>query len=659
MVGLKRIGLILTLVIFTLLIPLQRPPQIQAAWNINPPSVAGFPAALGNGGVYSEASLTLADANGDGQLEIFVGKPDESNPNCRGRLYAVNAVGTVLWNIQTRAPIHSTPAVADIDNDGVPEVVVGLGSVQSENCANGGVLAVNAQTGAQKWIFDTQDWLNHAPNGFTDPVFSSPTIADLDHDGDQEIVFGAWDQCIYMLNGAGIPLWPELNAISGQHHCGMHGFYNEDVIWSSPAVADLNGDGILEIITGADITAGNRYGDPSGGYLYVLDINGAQLARRWFDQRLYSSPAVGDIDADGKLEIVIGTGTHLANKGYYTTAWNFVPGAPVTSALAQKYYWATSGRVFTSPALADLNKNGGLDVVIISNVGDGAETGGQDLGSKVFAWDGKTGAKLFETMVCDWLGNAFITHSSPVVADITGDGNFEILFSHAWEIAVLNRNGTYYTDYSSVGPNKPACARTVAPTTQLTFYAANSVYGTPAVGDLNGDGGLEVVASGGQNYAGPNPDGGAIYAWKPASTGALAWPMFRRDARHTGRYLSPPGLSVIPSTIFLLHQQGDPSDHEFHLTIKNTGDQGFNWTATSTPSVTLSHLSGTVVTQALLTVTAHTGSPSYALGTYDFGPLVFEGLSGANPVAGSPATVPVTVKVVEQIYPVFLPIVKK
>ncbi len=82
-----------------------------------PPAASGFPVTLPGGAAIYQGSPTLADVTGDGKLTTFVGGSDAGNA-CLGRLYAVGPTGTVLWDIQTRAPIDSTPAVADIDGDG-------------------------------------------------------------------------------------------------------------------------------------------------------------------------------------------------------------------------------------------------------------------------------------------------------------------------------------------------------------------------------------------------------------------------------------------------------------------------------------------------------------------------------------------------------------
>jgi hypothetical protein len=407
-----------------------------------------------------------------------------------------------------------------------------MGGLVESTCWHGGVTALDGLTGKKLWTFDTQDWLWHRPDGWRDGVHSTPAIADVNGDGQPEIAFGAWDQCIYLLDRHGQPLWGNLPGILPQTFCGGHGFYNEDDLWSSAALADITGDGRLEIIIGAAISPGNMWGDPAGGYLYVLDAAGNTLAREWMDQVIYSSPAVADLDKDGASEIVVGTGTYWANRGYYVSAFDYDP-SPKDPAdrLILKWRKSTSGRVYASPAIADLNKDGWQDVVITSSIGDdGAD------GSFAFAWRGHDGKRLFERRICNYMGQSHNTLSSPTVAEIDGDSWLEILFSHAWEVTILNHDGTYYTDYSNPqwpgGPQHPGCARDHMPTTEETYYARNMLYATPAVADLDGDGDAEIVIAG---HNPGNPTQGMIFAWTGHSVDhSSPWPTWRHDERHTG-----------------------------------------------------------------------------------------------------------------------------
>jgi hypothetical protein len=498
----------------------------------------GFPVALAGAYLQLGSSPTLVDLDGNGSLEIIAAGPDlraDGQPGCGGLVYAYRPNGSLLWQARVRAAINSTPTAADLTGDGHPDVIVSMGGLPQGQCWHGGVVALDGRTGQKLWTFDTQDWLNHHPDGWRDGVFSTPAIADVNGDGQLEIAFGAWDQCIYLLNRNGKPLWGNLPGILPQTYCGGHGFYNEDTVWSSPALADITGNSRLEIIVGADISRGNVWGDPTGGYLYVLDDTGRSLAREWIDQAIFSSPAVADLDKDGALEVVVGTGAYLQGTGYYVSAFDYdANAADQTDRLVLKWRKPTRGRVFASPSIADLNKDGWLDVVISSPVGDN----GAD-GSFVYAWTGRDGTSLWQRRLCTYMGKSENTNSSPVVADIDGDRRQEVLVSHAWEVAVLNHDGTYYTDYSNPswpgGVDHPGCRRDHTPTTQQTYWAQSPLHATPAVADLDGDGDIEVVI-GGHN---PNSfNQGMIFVWSGHPTGdGVSWPTWRHDVRHTGNKL--------------------------------------------------------------------------------------------------------------------------
>lgn len=76
---------------------------------------------------------------------------------------------------------------------------------------------------------------------------------------------------------------------------------------SSPLLADLTGDGISEIVVGTN--AGHiMVFMGSGVLLWDRDISGA-FGMAANSEEITSSPAIGDVDNDGQLDIVVGVGT--------------------------------------------------------------------------------------------------------------------------------------------------------------------------------------------------------------------------------------------------------------------------------------------------------------------------------------------------------------
>ncbi len=586
----KRYSTVFSLVVCLLLLILI--PWLSSQ-NVRPASAADAPYLFStklSGGpvVYSSPTLADIDHPANGTKEILFGGGD-------GMLYVYNPDGTLKWSVNTGTPINSAPSVGDLDGNGDVEVVVSLGeAVVSQQTWDGGVKAYH-HDGSPYWIFRTQDSV--PLDGRPDGVWATPALGDLDGDGKMEVAFGAWDRNIYLLNYDGTQRWM---------------LHNADTIWSSAALADLDGDGDLEIITGADYHP--------GGYIYIFDKDGTVLVRNFIGQTIMSSPAIGDINGDGELEIVAGTGFYdfSSDPGYFVNAWdrngNYLPNWPRP----------TGGRVPSSPALADLDGDGVLEVVIACE------------DHKLYAWNGD-GSPVLGWPMTPRMNNGStqkFSLESPTVADYDGDGQLEVLMPMGWEVAVIGANGVQETA-SSAGASEP---------TYNTWY---TVRGSPAVGDIDNDGNLEMVIAGG-NYFEPNH--GYLFAWRTgnATQNALPWPMFHHDARHTGR-ISPTSLVVSTSSLTILHPDGRPGYDSAALIIRNPGDNPIDWEAkvfpiSTQPQLSVDPMNGVLngsssanLTVRVNNVALYDGQP----GCYDVGYVQIEATLNGRHVPGSPARVSV------------------
>ena len=527
------------------------------------PAQPGFTGGLVLGGAAIEySSPVLADLNGDGMQEIVVGGSD-------GKVYAIGARGGVLWVFDAaaainalvshpgRSTISAAPAIGDLDGDGSPEIVVAVGAPTSLLGYNGGMIVLDAKgkmkPGWPQLGMDQIDPAGGSRDGYLEGFYSSPALGDIDGDGDLEIVAGGWDMRMYAWHHDGrlVAGWPK---------------FKYETIWSSPALADLDQDGKLEIIFGSDQRK-----------LHVVRGDGTAMPGfpKLIDQVIYSSPAIADINGDGTLDIVVGTGNFDAGTGYAVYAWdargNLLPGWPVR----------TGGYVLSSPSVGDIDGDGKPEVIVGCN--DGKVYAIRGNGSYVAGWpvtvstnNGATGPLNF---------------SSPVLANFDGDPQPVVFIYNFCDTVVIDGNGALLTHVGDKGPSgKP----------NMYMFNAWCLGTTPAVGDIDKDGNLEVVRGAGVYDPARRVVGNAlVYVWKTNLRAApMAWPMFRRGSMHNARYTDPAAFDaqVVGRTALTVMRQGDVAHVE--ITLKNTGtaawDSAVRLAATGGDSLT----PGQVVTLA-------------------------------------------------------------
>jgi len=169
-------------------LPFSDKPAVRSSGDYYPPD--GIPAP------------TTASILGDSKPEIIA-------PINDGYIYAIGPDGTRLWRYDYAKGQSKTFAsevtVADLNKDGTPELVFGVYSLQT----NGGRLVVLENTGALLWDIVLP---NQGKDGNGIGVPAAPTIADLDGDGQLEIVASTFDHGIdvYTVPGSGTScmLWP-------------------------------------------------------------------------------------------------------------------------------------------------------------------------------------------------------------------------------------------------------------------------------------------------------------------------------------------------------------------------------------------------------------------------------------------------------------------
>ncbi len=440
------------------------------------------------------SSPTIADVNGDGRRDIVIGHEN-------GLLHVIDAAnGRDLpgWPQQTGTAIDSTPAVGDLFKNGSQNIVVGLGSTFVPN-QQGGVAVFSAK-GSLHCIFRTADyfdiWHGGGPDGYADGVYSSPSIGDINGDGYPDIVFGGFDLHVH--------------TIDRNCHQIMSDTV-EDTVWSSPALYDVNGDGRLDILIGGDQTAGGAI-NWSGGEFRAIQYTAAstpacshcrEIWKRQVNDTISSSGAVGDVDGDGRPEVVVGGGNfYKRSDGKKVFAWHVddgsvVRGWPVT----------TAGSTAASPALGDLTGNGIPEVVVSSADG------------WVRAYNGNGSLRWATRLYFIDPSRAGGAVASPIVGDFNGDGRNDVAAGNNFGYFVLSgQSGKIMTVVDK-------------------FESHDSA---GAVADFGSGVGWRLVVAG---FDTPHHTSRLQSFVMPAAKATVPWPMFRRDALH---HAGPVALHLLP-----------------------------------------------------------------------------------------------------------------
>lgn len=609
---------------------------------------------LTTGARIQRSSVALGDLNHDGVKDIVVGGSDGYVHAINGSTITTTCSELTGWPKQvnnyfkppvvatqsTTQDIESTPALVDLNNDGWLEVVVTVGWMPQMH-QNGGIIVFdhngNVMPGWPRVSLDIngkidptsgQPWL---PDGYTDGVFSTPAIGDVNGDGRPEIIYGAFDKCIYVWEPDGTPApgwWDYAN--NKPARCLL------DTIWSSPALVDLNGDGIKDIVVGTDADSQNQ-----GGSIKAFTGNNILLWSKKTTQTIQSTPAVGDINGDGYPEIVVGTGT------YYPQGYNGYSDGHKVYALDRfgndlpGWPQPTAQNMYASPSLADLDNDGKLEILI----GEGAEPDSDATNDKFYVWryDGSNfpGYPRTLTRSNPWTINNGQASSGmpyvPIVADYNNDGVLDVFVVHSgsWGVSVFP-----YNNPGSIDPYK--------------YTSDNTLGSAPVVDNLYNDNREYMIVGGASSESTGNH--AAVYIWQLSSTaaGQRPWPMARHDSLRTGVLLRPAALSV-PSSLLLMHQNGPgiPSTERVLTTVKNTGEVPFNWSITSTPpGVTVSPMSGR--SDQVITVTVNTSFiPD---GINSLGRIAIGATADYGTVANAPASIQISLYV-GTVYRTYLPLI--
>lgn len=302
-----------------------------------------------------DASVAIHDFDGDGELEVF------SADSSSGHLYSIGPDGELNWKFRLPNSTDSPPAIADLDGDGVNELIVGS---MWQRDGRGAVNCYSAKD--QKLLWERK---------YKGCIQSEPVLVDLNDDKVLDVIVTTWrgDHGIHAIDGK-----------SG------------DELWTFTTKGDENSMGMYHgvALSGDE---GTIYMATCQGDVYALNTKGEQVWHRQYKDYLFSPITVADVNGDDAEELVFGGRTL------------YCLGAEDGSEVWTK---RLTGGLDRGVAVTDADGDGDMDVLYADHLALVANDG--KTGEETFRFDATLKGEQWEDI-----------SSAPLVADFDGDGTNE------------------------------------------------------------------------------------------------------------------------------------------------------------------------------------------------------------------------------------------
>ncbi len=286
------------------------------------------------------SKAAVGDINADGVIDIVLASAARSIQNGKpvdvGRLYAWNANGDLLpgWPVETPTGYifadRCNPSLLDLKSDGFMEIAVGSSDFAPPSYSAFAALYQHDGTmmpGWPKYTIGSDSLADFAVG---------PAIADLDQDGEPDLIFAdILDHIIaWKGNGELVAGWPiSLHKIDST----LFGFLST---LASPSVGDIDGDAAPEIFINSnqtDLVNGNWL-----GRIYALNHDATPLP--WSPIRTrrtaaFNAVAMNDLNRDGTLEFVTVSSEAFEVEETWLTVWE-IPGVPYVE---ERFPWPMYG----------------------------------------------------------------------------------------------------------------------------------------------------------------------------------------------------------------------------------------------------------------------------------------------------------------------------
>jgi hypothetical protein len=501
---------------------------IPVSWSVGLTSYGSLSPAVGNidGDEYDEVVVgvyRLSDGTLNGGIEVF-SHEGEREPG---------------WPKDTTENIMSSPALGDLDGDGIDDIVI---------CSWVGVRA---------YLSNSDDWVRYAwtveSNTFGIFILATPVIADLENDGYLEVLTINNEGTVYAWRHDGQPVIPGSDGVFAQT-----GVYNCSSGFPCLAVADLDKDGQNEVIAGV---AGVEWPELPMGGIYIWDIEGNPILEPGQYPDTFTCMygiAISNIDENEDLEIIaLGANTNYFTLSAFKKNGTQVANYPIILEDLGPLTWLGN-----HPAIGDLEGDGILEIVVtvwtageariygwhqdgtpLGSLGPGGllvsmkspnaerkreslSSLGNDIGeitAKIKNMSKEEIASLNSTFGDPVFASVAETFGSPVLADVNGDGNVDII-ARAGYFLSSGYERVFAWDYEgSLISGFPLYASTEPAALSFVPYA-------PVMADMDKDGKLDMVLA--TDY--PNF---RLISWEfdtDYDSTEMHWPKYMHDKYNSG-----------------------------------------------------------------------------------------------------------------------------
>ncbi len=418
---------------------------------------------------------SLTDLDCDDLLDLFIGRVD-------GTVLRYESVGTddqglPQFELVTRrfedieivnqfVSLHGANALTfhDVEGDGDPDLFWG------DFFEPGVLLIPNTGTCAAPNLRNQP-----IPFPLLDPVetsgYNAPLFTDLDGDGDQDFFLGVLGGAFNPIRTAADNFYHYEYTDNGLDLRSQAFITGIDVgAETYPAFADLDGDGDQDLLLANKITTFD-FDTGQVHYFENLSEEGEVTFQHRgpmeFEGHFHFAPALGDLDADGDLDMLLGTW----NKGMMLMSNEGTPENPDFVQVDGMTVTLTRGSN-SAPALVDIDGDADLDLFAGESSGD----------LNFYRNTGTPTEPKFELVSDKFGGIDAGRRSVPRFADLDGDGDQDLLLGREYDGVAI---------YLNVGsPREPSFEESG------TLAIPAPIYAAPALVDIDMDGDLDLFSGG-------------------------------------------------------------------------------------------------------------------------------------------------------------------